>query len=348
MQRLLSLATIALIVGTGWMLLREPSPSGPNGVQGPVQTGYSGAPVFGGGPGTVSPMPLPSAPAQAPVIRSQPASAVRAGGQSILIASYNVQVFGKSKEQKLPVMQTLASVMRNFDLIAIQEIRIDDNDLLRRFLGYYLNPISGRNYDYVLGPRLGRSNSKEQYAFIFDTARIEVNPNHVYTVRDPDDLLHREPFVAMFRTRGPSPQEAFTFVLVDVHTDPDEVDTELNDLAKVYQAVRVSAGGEDDVILLGDLNVDDRNLGELGRIPGIRALISGIYTNTRQTKQFDNILIHSPSTTEFVGRAGVFDTTRQFNLRQEDSLQVSDHFPVWAEFSVYESAVPGRVASRPR
>jgi endonuclease/exonuclease/phosphatase family metal-dependent hydrolase len=287
--------------------------------------------------------PPAQAPVQPPAVRTQPGSR-----QTILIASYNVQVFGKSKEQKTPVMQTLAGVMRNFDLIAIQEIRIDDDDFLRRYLTYYLNPLSGRSYDFVLGPRLGRSPSKEQYAFIYDTARVEVNPNHIYTVRDPNDLLHREPLVAMFRARGPVPQEAFTFVLTNIHTDPDEVETEINDLAKAYHAVREAANGEDDIIVLGDLNADDRNLGELGRIPGIQPLVSGIYTNTRQTAQYDNILIHRPSTAEFVGRSGVFDTTRQFNLTHEQSLEVSDHFPVWAEFSVYESAAPGRVAQRPR
>ena len=34
------------------------------------------------------------------------------------------------------------------------------------------------------------------------------------------------------------------------------------------------------------------------------------------------------------------------NLTQQQALQVSDHLPVWAEFSAYESAAPGRVASR--
>ena len=31
----------------------------------------------------------------------------------------------------------------------------------------------------------------------------------------------------------------------------------------------------------------------------------------------------------------------------EQALEISDHFPVWAEFSVYEGGQQGRVASRP-
>jgi hypothetical protein len=64
-------------------------------------------------------------------------------------ASFNIQVFGAAKEQNRPVMQTLASVIGRFEIIAIQEIRIDDDYLLRRFLDQYLNSISGRRYDYV-------------------------------------------------------------------------------------------------------------------------------------------------------------------------------------------------------
>ena len=94
---------------------------------------------------------------------------------------------------------------------------------------------TGRHYDYVIGPRLGRTASKEQYAFIFDTASIEVDRNALYTVADPDDLLHREPLVGWFRVRGPPPDQAFTFSLVDIHTDPDETKQELDALGDVFR-----------------------------------------------------------------------------------------------------------------
>ena len=41
---------------------------------------------------------------------------------------------------------------------------------------------------------------------------------------------------------------------------------ELDALAQVYQVVRRTAGGEDDILVLGDLNVDDQHLGQLGRL----------------------------------------------------------------------------------
>lgn len=101
------------------------------------------------------------------------------------------------------------------------------------------------------------------------------------------------------------------------------------------------------MIILGDLNVDDKHMGELAHVPGITWVISGTPTNTRGTAQYDNIVfVGPPATGEFNGRAGVYDFMRQFNLTVEEALEISDHLPVWAEFSIYEGGTPGRVARR--
>ncbi|MCY2973351.1 MAG: hypothetical protein NTW52_01655 [Planctomycetota bacterium] len=54
-------------------------------------------------------------------------------------------------------------------------------------------------------------------------------------------------------------------------------------------------------------------------------------TNTRQNKAYDNILFHGPSNREFTGRWGVYDLAKSFRLTVEEALEISDHFPVWAE-----------------
>jgi len=268
---------------------------------------------------------------------------VQRNGNAVRIASFNIQVFGESKMAKPRVAALLAEIVRQFDIVAVQEIRAKQN-ILPQFVDM-LNA-TGRHYDYVIGPRLGRTSSKEQYAFIFDTASIEIDRTALYTVNDPDDLLHREPLVGWFRVRGPAPEEAFTFSLVNIHTDPDETATELDALADVFRVVRDDGRGEDDVIILGDLNVDDRNLGRLGQISNITWAITGVATNTRGTKLYDNLVFSQIATAEYTGRWGVFDMIRQFNLTTEEALEVSDHMPVWAEFSLREGGVPGRVAMR--
>jgi deoxyribonuclease-1-like protein len=267
-------------------------------------------------------------------------------GDVLRIASFNIQVFGEAKLSDPKVAACLAQIVRKFDVVAIQEVRAKDANLVNRFVQQV--SAAGVPYDCVVGPRLGRSDSKEQYAYIFDATRVEVDRVSVYTVKDPDDLLHREPLVAGFRARGVPPNEAFTFTLIDIHTDPDETDRELNVLDDVFRAVREDGRGEDDIILLGDLNVDEAHLGQLGALPYLSYVISGVPTNTRGTKTYDNILFDRRATTEFLGRGGVLDLVREFNITLDQALLISDHCPIWAEFSVYEGGRAGNIAARPK
>src|SRR5690606_23041304 len=107
---------------------------------------------------------------------------VQRNGNAVRIASFNIQVFGESKIAKPRVAALLAEIVRQFDIVAVQEIRSKQN-ILPQFVDM-LNA-TGRHYDYVIGPRLGRTSSKEQYAFIFDTASIEIDRTALYTVNDP-------------------------------------------------------------------------------------------------------------------------------------------------------------------
>ncbi|MHC2068689.1 endonuclease/exonuclease/phosphatase family protein [Bremerella sp. T1] len=277
----------------------------------------------------------PAAPAGDPMV-AVPAMARKQ--DSIRIASFNIQVFGTAKMEKPEVMSRLAEIIRQFDVVAIQEIRATDQSIIPRFVE--MINAAGRHYDYVIGPRLGRTSSKEQFAYIFDTASLQVDRSQVYTVEDPMDVLHREPLVAWFRVRGPDPSQAFTFSLVNVHVDPDEVEQEMNVMDDVFRAVRDDARGEDDVILLGDFNANESQIGQLATIPGITWAISGVTTNTRGTKLYDNLFMQRSATSEYTGRSGVYDFLRQFNLTLDEGLEVSDHLPVWAEFSIYEGGAP--------
>jgi endonuclease/exonuclease/phosphatase family metal-dependent hydrolase len=263
---------------------------------------------------------------------------------TIRVASFNIQVFGEKKVNNPRVRSLLVEIIRQFDVVAVQEIR-SKQDILPQFVDAV--NAGGRHYDFVIGRRLGRTTSTEQYAFVFDTASIEIDRTALYTVADPDDLLHREPLVGWFRVRGPPPEQAFTFSLVNIHTDPDETSRELDALAGVFRAVRDDGRGEDDVILLGDLNVDETHLGLLGQIPNIHWAISGVATNTRGTKLYDNIVFSRVATTEYTGRWGVFDMIREFNLTVDEALAISDHMPIWTEFNLHEGGQGGRVATRP-
>ena len=283
-----------------------------------------------------SPLGLPSSPALPPATGTD---------RPVRIATFNIQVFGTSKLGKPEVMDVLAKVVRRFDVVAIQEIRSKDQTVVPQFV--QLINSQGARYHYVIGPRLGRTSSKEQYAFIYDTTRIAVDPNTLYTVNDPADYMHREPFVAHFQAFAPQGQVPFTFKLVNIHTDPDETDIELDALDDAFVAVQQDGSGEDDVILLGDLNVDEYHLGQLGQLSGIAYVVTGTTTNTRRDHAYDNIVFHRGATTEYLGRWGVLDLEREYGLTRDQALAVSDHLPVWAEFSPVEMSPAGPMAARP-
>ncbi|MHB0956661.1 MAG: endonuclease/exonuclease/phosphatase family protein [Pirellulaceae bacterium] len=286
--------------------------------------------------------PTTPTPTSAP---TTPSSSAQKPGDVIRIATYNIQVFGVSKMAKTSTIDILAKIVRHFDIVAIQEVRAQDDAILPNFVAA-INA-DGSRYNFVIGPRLGRTVSTEQYAYIYDTDRIEIDHSSVGTMSDPTDLLHREPLVARFRTRANSTAIPFSFWLVNVHTDPDEARSEVDVLARAFQVMQTARPDEDDVILLGDLNASEHQLGQLAQVPGIVWVVSGTTTNTRRDKMYDNILFSRSATTEYTGRWGVVDVQSVFGLTQEQALEVSDHFPAWAEFRIWESSPANNTALLP-
>jgi deoxyribonuclease-1-like protein len=254
---------------------------------------------------------------------------------AILMASFNIQVFGESKLAKPHVVDVLVRVVRGFDLVAIQEVRAKSDQIIPSFV-QAVNA-DGSRYQYVIGPRLGRTTSKEQYTFLYDTDRIEIDTRSAGTMLDPADRLHRPPLYARFRARTHPPEAGFTFWMIDSHTDPDEVPTEVDALADVFAVMRQALPGEDDVILLGDLNASPDQFGRLASMPNVAWAVSGTTTNTRRSKTYDNIIFDRTKTAEYTGRWGVLDLQSTFGLPLEKALQVSDHNPIWAVFSAREA-----------
>ena len=82
-------------------------------------------------------------------------------------------------------MDVLADIVRTYDIIAIQEIRDASQTALPALLD--LVNVDGSQYDYVVSERLGRTTSKEQYAYIYNTHTIEViNTPPLHPGADPD------------------------------------------------------------------------------------------------------------------------------------------------------------------
>ena len=92
--------------------------------------------------------------------------------------------------------------------------------------------------------------------------------------------------------------------MVNIHTDPDDVPEEVDALADVFQVMQKARADEDDVILLGDLNASEKQLGRLGKLPGMQWTVSGVTTNTRKNKAYDNIMFQGQATREYTGPLG--------------------------------------------
>lgn len=267
----------------------------------------------------------------------------------ISIASFNIQVFGEKKAADQVVMKQLADLCSYFDIIAVQEVRSPQAEPVQNLVR--LMNSAGYRYDAIISQQVGRTSQMEQYAFIYNTATIRVtDPSRAYVIQDPDDRMHREPFIASFtaipvRDEQSANRAPFSFTLINAHTDPDEVrgslsgDNELNVLADTYVNVReweYRNFGEDDFILLGDLNAERDELQNLSRIPGLTSVCDGTPTNTVGTKEWDHILVDVQVTGEYVGITHVVDYEKDLGLTREQASAISDHRPIWAQFSAFE------------
>jgi exonuclease III len=274
-----------------------------------------------------------------PAIEQPPVAPAR---PSVRVATFNLDGLDENKLATMQVSDTLVRIIPRFDVVAVQGVRSKNRGVLVR-LTEQLNA-TGRYYDFATCPTVERDSVPQYNALLFDAASVEIDRSTVRSVEDPLGRFRYKPLVAQFRVRGPPETEAFTFLLINVHVEADRVSIELDLLADVYRAVRDAGRNEDDIVLLGDLESDAEHLGRLARLPNITAAATNVPTTTRGTQQSDNILFDRRATAEFTGRAGVLDMIRELDLKPEAALAVSEHLPVWAEFSCYEGGQAGHVA----
>ena len=263
---------------------------------------------------------------------------------SLRIACLQLGRLDDAKLANPRVSDVLVRLIPRFELIALEGIRGKNRGVLVRLVEQ-INKTSGRTYDFATCPTQQRDALEHYSAFVFDAGRIDVDRTTVHFVEDPLGRFRIKPLMGAFRARGPDAAEAFTFTLIAVEVDPEHAAAELDLLAKAFRAVRDDGRGEDDIILLGDLQSDDQHLGQLGNLLGVTALLSGVPTTTRGANLLDNILLDRRATREFTGRVEVVDVIRNFELTMAGAREVSERLPVWAEFSVYEGGQPGHAAT---
>lgn len=170
----------------------------------------------------------------------------------ISIASFNIQIFGKTKMSKPAIRSYLATIIRKYDIVAVQEIKDISGEAPDTFLEE-INKTE-RKYAYVISERTGKQdddrNSQEQYAYYFDTNRIVSLDQGAVFNDSGSDLFQREPYTARFRVKG----VPFTFTITSIHTRPESAVDEIKALFPVYQDVKARYPTEAHHLIVGDFN----------------------------------------------------------------------------------------------
>lgn len=152
----------------------------------------------------------------------------RPSPEVIRIASFNIQVFGTDKAANSRVVTVLSRIARRFHVMAVQEFRDESGQAPALFLER-INRDARVPYAMVVGPRLGRTDSKEQYAIYYRADVVAFVDS--FTVSNRGDRFERPPLVARFVAGH------FDFRLVVAHIKPDDAGRELAALARVMLAV---------------------------------------------------------------------------------------------------------------
>uniref|UniRef100_A0A8C4HYX3 Deoxyribonuclease-1-like 1 n=1 Tax=Dicentrarchus labrax TaxID=13489 RepID=A0A8C4HYX3_DICLA len=231
------------------------------------------------------------------------------GALGFRICAFNLHHFGDSKSKKSDVMQTLTRIIARCDVCLLQEVRDSKEKALPQLLD-----------------SLNR------------TGAVTVTGEYQY----PDDLpgdvdaFSREPFVVRFKAPKTVIKE---FVLIPQHTTPTNTTKELDALYDVLQRVRKMWKTEN-VMLLGDFNADCGYLAKKNRkhvrLITERNLYWLIPDKTDTTVRaatscaYDRIVVHGESFDRAIvpSSAKPFNFQMEYQLTEEQALEVSDHYPV--------------------
>lgn len=222
----------------------------------------------------------------------------------IKVASWNLRNFSLKRN-----MDPIAEVLKNFNIIAIQEVR--NTEAVKKLADII-------NYDYIVSPPQGScltsakltGKRKEMYAFLWHKSIKLIKSNIVYA----DEYFVRAPYMGFFKCQN------FDFILCTIHVvwgKKQDRDYEVSHINKLLNEIKKNAMGENDIILCGDFNTPPQ---KFSLPPEWRALIhSNTVVGNKNSSIYDNFWI-TGSTKE--SSSGVY----------VGAGELSDHYPIYAEF----------------
>lgn len=290
--------------------------------------------------------------------------------RNLLIATWNIRAFGdltekwESTEEDTPKrdlhsLLSIAEIVSKFDVVAVQEVK--GNLKALRHLLKLLGPNWGLSLTDVTE---GAPGNDERMAFLFDTRRVVpsglaceiVVPQEQLDRIDPGALnrqFARTPYAVSFRSGTK------TFILITLHVlygeSEEERVPELKAIAEWLAGwARDVNGWDHNLITLGDFNIDRKGdalhdafvstgLNIPTDLQDVPRTIFADPNDTELDKFYDQIAWFTgrnglPALSLHYLRGGFFDFTESALMTRELtktqlSWRLSDHYPLWAEFS---------------
>ena len=240
---------------------------------------------------------------------SMPNFSLKESSDNFTVANWNLQVFGDTKADDSFLLFNYMSIISDYDIIFVQELRDKDGDSFDK-LCFLL-----RGYTCETSSRAGRSTSKEQYGIIYKN-NIELIELEDY---NPDELdrWERPPIRAVFNVSG------YLFTAYNIHTKPSDVPNEMDYLEEI-----ITDEDKGNIIILGDLNADcdyyDRS--EENNFDTWNWLIEDDDDTTvgQNICSYDRIIINDNMYPEYIDK-GI--------RRKSINSDLSDHYLVWVQLN---------------
>lgn len=277
------------------------------------------------------------------------------------LLTWNIRNFNAEKEDR--AIQYYAEIMKNFDVIAIQECKDSLGGLER------LQKELGTRYRFLFSDAAGNT---ERLVFVYNTDKVDFTglaaevveaPGQGQDGVKPELEFDRTPYMASFRVKG------CNFILVTVHIyygSGSKVKYRLAEIKNIAKYLKKASDDTDcfdsDYIVCGDFNIEDvrqemkKNAKKKSAPDPLDELFDALLSegiivhedirnspsNLEKNKHFDQIAFqqYKDSTISFV-KGGVIDFMGAVYVGDPKlKYKFTDHLPMWAVFNTTPDKKP--------
>ncbi|MDL2143690.1 MULTISPECIES: endonuclease/exonuclease/phosphatase family protein [Flavobacterium] len=245
------------------------------------------------------------------------------------ILSWNIENLGKSKSES--ELNFIANTVLAYDIIAIQEVvaGYGGSQAVAKLAAILNN--KGSKWDYTISnPTSGNSYKTERYAYIWKTSKVKLKGN-AWLEKKYHSEIDREPYLGTFEIN----KKSITLVNFHAITKTKQPEKEIK-----YFKFLPEQYSNLNLVFVGDFNCPQSHsvftpLKKLGYNSTLQNQKTTLKQQCKETvclaSEFDNIFYHKKSVNYI--NSGIVSFYKNFNSLQE-ARKISDHIPIWIEFSL--------------